>query len=259
MSISNSPRSPSSGSRFRLPSFRSPKISLTAGTNIPPLTSPSMKSDSPSSPTPQTKFPQSNKTSPAASTTPSPPSLTPQQATSSIRPSVSPSTNGGSGSGVRKFLSLKSLNSSYHSSTSNLSSPVSKSTLDHWRPTTASTRSPSLGASGDGSDPGVDVAAFHRPSLNKKRSASWFRRKSSLTLDDGQSENTTTTGDRRQSSVGGRLDDGSVAEDGSESENLSPVRSMPSRVISPPPRLPELGVLDEGGSFGAEDLFKDIE
>lgn len=85
--------------------------------------------------------------------------------------------------------------------------------------------------------PGSPSTLASSPSLNRKKSGSWFgRRKSTMFV--------------------GRVDDGLQ-------ENGAPrMASVPEKKGPPPPALPELkslGVSEEATSLGADDIFKNIK
>ena len=140
----------------------------------------------------------------------SPSPASPSPVSSSRRPSGS----------VRRFLSLKSLNSTYNSH-ENVDSPGSPFERRPSSPSAASTAS--------------------KPSLGKKNPGSWFRRKSSLKLDEALRANTEN-----------------IVEEDSNATDLRPP-TPPLKSTSPPPQLPELNSIDDGGTLGADDIFRNIK
>ncbi|KAI9830434.1 MAG: hypothetical protein M1819_005686 [Sarea resinae] len=211
-----------SDSQFTLPSIKPVEFSLTAGTDIPPPPE-SPVEDTP--PAPSTKKSVKVDTTAAFATpTSEMPGAFPQtpgaeQATEPRSP-TSPASSTRPGS-VRRFLSLKSLNTSYNASTDSLSNMVHLHHNQNAVPSSASIASSSL----------------RPPSVaSKRRSMSWFRRKST-----------------------GR---NPLAYENVEEENRRPQEmSAPVPKGPPPPKLPELKTLGtslDGGSLGGDDLFKGI-
>jgi hypothetical protein len=117
-------------------------------------------------------------------------------------------------SSIRRFLSRRSLNSSYNNGSNNIATEDDLG----FRP-----ESPSA------------FSTVSRASINKKRSSSWFRRFTGSGLSE--------SGNKRTSIVY------------EEEKAVGP----------PPPKLPELNQLkakveeNDGGSLGAEDMFKNIK
>ncbi|KAI9761694.1 MAG: hypothetical protein M1835_008139 [Candelina submexicana] len=133
--------------------------------------------------------------------------------------SPSPITSRRPSGPVRRFLSLKSLDSNYN----NQEKTDLPGSLFERRPSSPSAAS-----------------TASRPSLGKKNPGSWFRRKSSLKLDDALKANTENIAE----------------EDSNAADQLPP--SPPPKPTSPPPQLPELKSIDDGGTLGADDIFRNI-
>ncbi|EON65251.1 hypothetical protein W97_04488 [Coniosporium apollinis CBS 100218] len=251
--------------RFTLLDLKPIDFSLTAGTNIP---SPPASPIIPRPPTPGGGPLSSHPTSPSSfhipgayPTTPpvnrartSPidrsPSASPKpyRAPSPISPSNMPgylspaatiSTDATSNSNsrsemkrpssVRKFLSLQRLRmNSHNNSTDSVPSP----------------RTPS-GESPSESPTASSVVS--RPSIARRKSGSWFN------------------SGRRRSGFFGRVDEADIVaqedkrvDSFNSSPQLGAYTSSPIRSEPSPPRLPELGSLETGGSLGGEDMFKNI-
>ncbi|KAF2814035.1 uncharacterized protein BDZ99DRAFT_567730 [Mytilinidion resinicola] len=185
-------------------------FSLTEGTSIP--APPDSPPDTPRPPTPG-KGPLSSHPTPSVGTFAEATAANGKSSTEGglISPTpLSPtqSSLGKRPSSVRKFLGLRTLSSSDSLRSTATDRPGSPSTVDS------------------------------RPSLNRKKSGSWFgRRKSAMFV--------------------GRV------EEGSEKENAAPrMAPVPEKKGPPPPALPELkslGVSEEAVSMGADDMFKDIK
>ncbi len=92
-----------------------------------------------------------------------------------------------------------------------------------------------------------------RPRLNKKKSGTfWGRRKSSFGMPLEETEPDELSREETKGSVAGTGDflDTSTSEVTSYQEEERP--------RSPPPQLPEVNVIYDGGSLGVEDMFRKI-
>jgi len=133
--------------------------------------------------------------------------------------------------GIRKFLSLRSLNGSW-SNSSNQNNNTNANANGNTTFIDSESQRPA-------SPSAFSYTTSVRPSLNKKRSSVfWGRRKSSLML-DAQDEEVTPNAEERENQA-------------------------PDRYSSPPPMLPEVEKLTggvghgEGGFLGGADMFRDI-
>lgn len=114
------------------------------------------------------------------------------------------------------------------------------------------------------------------PTMRKRKSGTFWRRKSSLGMSTAQGENGIPGGSQDQNIVGatspntnvghsvmdrGRGED--VIMNGQENDRLTSdadnelPRIEAIRSISPPPQIPDF--IGGGGGLGGEDLFKDIQ
>ncbi|MCJ1243319.1 hypothetical protein MMC30_000516 [Trapelia coarctata] len=250
-------QSVSAATPFQLPAIPLSSESLTAGTDIPPPppSPPPRKSSLPKTPVgisnplqqhPSTSdfalplsshsntMPGAFPTSPMGSPSPGTPTGLPQMQYSKSRivsntlpRDITPQKRP---NGIRKFLSLRSLNGSW----SNTSNQNNNNTNGN-----ANTTSIDSESQRPASPSTFSYTTSVRPSLNKKRSSMfWGRRKSSLMLDAPDEEGT---------------------KNGEERENQAP-----DRYRSPPPMLPEVEKLTggvghgDGGFLGGADMFRDI-
>ncbi|KAI9850053.1 MAG: hypothetical protein M1830_007073 [Pleopsidium flavum] len=228
-------------SKFQLPSLPPLSVSLTAGTDIPP---PAPEPDTPPEPaqspaartnplslhptTPSDLIPGAFPTSPSPQqqeTTPYFHRVQPTSPSNYNSPPTSPVSPSSTKrpSSIRRFLSLRSLNSTYNNSPESPSSPISQ------RP-----GSPSAGS---------------RPGLRKKKSGSWFRRRNSMGFEELVAMNANA------------LDHQNVVEEVENRRPLEVALTALERPRSPPPRLPELvnlGTRLDGGVLGAEEMFRNI-
>lgn len=91
-----------------------------------------------------------------------------------------------------------------------------------------------------------------RPRLNKKKSGTlWGRRKSSFGIPLEEAPQDTFSDQRTNGSV-------TVVEDHPDTTTSEVSNQQDERPRSPPPKLPEVEEIYDGGSLGAEDMFKNI-
>lgn len=242
-------------------------------------------------------------TPPAASPTTGMPNA--QFSTVAYATTSSPSTNSKSPkrpSSIRNFLSFKALRRSYDNTSPDASgyrpsSPSTESTTSSLRPSLNKKSSGSFwkrkssmgmtfgkeGESGDGpTSPGLNNDTVLEeegegrsptpgpgsdfPTMKKRKSGTFWRRKSSATLAStidangdtgvGQNSNAIGTTNGEQNGINGRHAEDAVMR-GQENETpLSEIKMVPTRSWSPPPQIPDF--VGGGAGLGADDMFKDI-
>ncbi|KAH7390245.1 hypothetical protein BKA64DRAFT_118815 [Cadophora sp. MPI-SDFR-AT-0126] len=217
---------PSTG-RFELPQLTPINYSLTDGTGIPPPPDSPIEEVVPASAAKDAS--ENSATKPNGSQSATATNNNGNGATydghrgrtsTADEPPMSPASSTRQGS-IRRFLSRKSLNTNYTNGTNTNASQEDLAGGGAARPESAMS------------------FASQRPSLAKKKSGSWFKRLGS------------SNGSKRTSII---------YEDKKAAAPAPPVKKGP-----PPPKLPELNQLkakiadNDGGSLGADDMFKNIK
>lgn len=241
-------------------SFTPVDMSLTAGTSIPaPPASPPQSpgglgarpptpgggplSSHPTTPIEKSRWSPPTSTRPSLNTPPisvtdSPTLSSKKIQTDYFRPPLSPAsanTQRRNSTGVRKLLSLSSLRNSFSSSRTSLALSTQQSNTSHpSEPITHGIKrpsSPSIISSAPSQQP---------PQLRKRKSGSWFRRKSAMFM----------------------VDEDGMLDSVEESKQSRPATALPQMTGPPAPRLPDVGTLRggrlTGGTLAGDDIFASI-
>lgn len=111
------------------------------------------------------------------------------------------------------------------------------------------------------SDQNIGSEEQPSPTLRRRKSVTFWKRKSSigLNVESGYHAQQAVVGNENGNAVeNGRESFASEKKDVQDEDDVMEIEPEEPRPISPPPIIPELDGLQDGGFLGGEDLFKHI-